>query len=136
MAFRIRGLDARKFAHLFGQSDGALAGQAVVRYKVDVHPGFPDRVTMQDLQVGETALLVNYEHLPVNSPYRSRHAIFVKEGIAMRYDALNQVPDVMTRRLLSLRAIDGHGCIVEAGLAQGDEIIPMIKDTTITTNER
>ena len=47
---------------------------------MDATPGYPDRIEMRDCVAGETVLLVNYEHLPVASPYRSAHAIFVREG--------------------------------------------------------
>jgi hypothetical protein len=30
--------------------------------------------------VGQTLLLLNYEHQPADSPYRSRHAILVSEA--------------------------------------------------------
>lgn len=126
MPFRIRGLDPAPFQSLFGLSDDDLAAQGVFRHWVDANPGFPDRITMSDLQVGDTALLLNYEHLPVISPYRSRHAIYVKEGASAAYDAMDEVPEVMSRRVISLRAIDRRGHIIDAGLAQGTEIAPLI----------
>ena len=126
MAFRVRGLDPAPFQRYFGLSDAALAAQGVVRYEVDTQPGFPDRVTMQDMAPGETALLMNYEHLPVASPYRSRHAIFVKEGAEAPYDAVDTVPDVMHCRMLALRGFDARGFILDADLAEGDGIAPLI----------
>jgi len=122
MTYRIKGLSPEPFRKFFGKSDAELEAAGVIRYAVDKTPGFPDRVTMQDLEVGETALLLNFEHLPVDSPYRACHAIFVKEGAAEAFDEVDQVPEVMTRRVISLRAIDGKGHIVEADLAEGGAI--------------
>jgi hypothetical protein len=36
--------------------------------------GFPCRVSLVDAEIGESVLLVNYEHLPAASPYRMRYA--------------------------------------------------------------
>ena len=78
--FVIRGLDPARFQALYGLGDAALAAAGVVRMRVDVSPGFPCRVTLTDVTPGEDVLLLNYEHLAVPTPYRSRHAIFVREG--------------------------------------------------------
>lgn len=126
MAFRIRGLDPAPFRKYYGLTDEALAAEGVVRYRVDAQPGFPDRVTMQDMPAGETALLLNFEHLPVASPYRSRHAIFVQEGAETPYDAVDEVPEVMRRRLVALRGFDRRGFILDADVAEGDGIEPLI----------
>jgi hypothetical protein len=73
--FRISALPAEPFEHLFGRSEQELAAQAVRRVVADRSPGFPCRVSLQDAVVGEPVLLVNHEHLPEDSPYRSRYAI-------------------------------------------------------------
>lgn len=126
MTFRIRGLSPDPFRRFYGLSDAALAAEGVVRHHVDEHPGYPDRITMQDLRPGDTALLLNYEQLPVASPYRSRHAIFVKEGAETPYEALDTVPEVMRRRIVALRGFDDRGFILDADLAEGDAIQPLI----------
>lgn len=127
MAFRIRGLSPDPFRRLYGLSDAALAAEGAVRHVVAPGMGAPDRVSMRDLGPGETALLLNFEHLPVDSPYRSRHAIFVAEGAETPYDAIDEVPEVMTRRIIALRGIDARGHIVAADLAEGAAIAPAIR---------
>ena len=122
MAFRITGLAPDRFRPFYGMSDAALAEHNVIRYRVDACPGFPDRITMADIPEGETALLLAHEHLPVASPYRSSHAIFVREGAEQPYDEVDEIPAVLRRRIISLRAIDADGMIVDADLAEGDEI--------------
>ncbi len=126
MTFRITGLDPSEFAPFFGLPEAELAAQNIQRHVVTESNACPDRITMVDLDPGENALLLNYEHLPVDSPYRSRHAIYVKEGAATAYDGTGVVPEVMQRRTLALRGIDSAGCIVDAVLATGDEIEPQI----------
>lgn len=127
MSFQISGLEPDQFSHLFGLPDDILKQQGVIRYVVEECPGYPDRVGLRDMAVGETALLLNYEHLPVQSPYRSRHAIFVSEEPQQAAHYIDQVPDVMTRRVISLRAFDEAHHIVHADLASGDEIVACIE---------
>lgn len=122
MAFRITGLDPRQFRPLFGLSDEDLARQGAVRCTVDTKPGFPDRVTLKDAEIGESIILLNYEHLPAASPYRSRHAIYVRECEAEPFDATDELPEVMAGRVLALRGIDADGHIRAAEIAEGDGI--------------
>lgn len=78
--YRITGLAPEPFLELYGLDDAELAARGAKRYIVDKTPGFPDRIEMRDLKLGERAILVNYTHQPANTPYRSSHAIFVGEG--------------------------------------------------------
>jgi hypothetical protein len=126
MAYRIRGLDPAPFTQFYHMQDAELEAAGVSRMRVDASPGFPDRVSLCDMEVGDAALLLNYEHLPVNSPYRSCHAIFVREGADTPADYQDSVPDVMRRRVMSLRGLDARGFIVDADLAEGDAIEPLI----------
>lgn len=127
MSFRIQGLEPDQFAHLYGLSDEALVAAGAKRYTVDAAPGFPDRVEVRDLDVGDTCLLVNYEHLPVDTPYRSRHAIFVREGATEALDVIDEVPEVIRRRTISLRAFDDEGDMLHAELVEGERLTPVIE---------
>jgi hypothetical protein len=122
MAFVISGLPLDDFRPLFGLPDEALAERGVVRYQVDAKPGFPCRVTLEDAEPGETVLLMNYEHQPADSPYRSRHAIFVSERAGETRRAVDEVPGALRGRFLSLRAFDDDGMMVDAELVQGAEL--------------
>jgi hypothetical protein len=126
MSYHVRGLNPEPFRKYFGLSEAELAKHGVYRYRVDTFPGFPCRISMRDLEPGETALLLNHEHLPLNSPYRARHAIFVGEGSAARYDRANVVPDVLKRRAIALRSYDARGMMLDADIADGDGIEPLI----------
>lgn len=115
----IRGLDPAPFAPLFGLSDAALAEHNIMRCHADAMPGFPCRITLEDAVPGESLLLVNYEHLPVASPYRSAHAIYVREGATEAAIYRNAVPVQLSVRLLSVRAFDDSGMMVEAEVIDG-----------------
>jgi Protein of unknown function (DUF1203) len=72
MNFRIRGLEARQFDHLFALSDAELAEHGAVR-RIAEGPR-PCRISLSDAKPGDELILVNYEHHPVSSPYRMRFA--------------------------------------------------------------
>lgn len=119
MAFRIRGIDPAPFRDLYALPDADLLARGARRYMVDASPGFPDRVELRDLEPGERALLVNYVHQPADTPYRASHAIFVREGAEQATELVDTVPEVMRRRILSLRAFDAAGMLVDAELVEG-----------------
>jgi hypothetical protein len=127
MSFRISALDRDEFAPLFGLSDAQLSERGIVRRVADRQPGFPCRVSLQDAEPGETLLLLNYEHLAVASPYRARHAIYVRENAQTAQPSVNEIPTVLRNRLLSLRAYDGAGMMVEADVVHGTDIEPVIE---------
>jgi hypothetical protein len=60
MNFRIRGLDARQFDHLFALSDPELAEHGAVRRIADGPR--PCRISLTDATPGDELILVNYEH--------------------------------------------------------------------------
>lgn len=122
MSFRIKGLPAETFAHLFALTDEELARHGAVRRIADDRkPGYPCRVSLADSQPGDELILVNYEHLPVDSPYRMRFAVFVRKGDAT-YDRIDEVPEQLRRRTLAVRAFDGKGMMVAFELADGREL--------------
>ena len=127
MQFQISALDLNQFSHLFGQSVNALADQGVLRMIVDSNPGYPCRVSLLDAEVGETALLINYEHQSMPTPYRSSHAIYVREHARQAMPEKNQVPYMFRHRLLSLRAFDASGMMVDADVTDGDSLESLIE---------
>jgi hypothetical protein len=121
-SFRIVGLQPVKFAAYFGKTDDELRALGARRYVVDEHPGFPDRIEMRDLEIGETAILLNYEHMDTPSPYRSSHAVFVREGASEPYDRVDEIPEVMRSRLLSVRSFTDDGMMLDAEVLPGTEL--------------
>ncbi len=122
MNFRISGLPAAQFTSLFGLSDSSLADRGIVRRIADRRPGYPCRVSLRDADVGEPVLLLNYEHLPTNSPYRSRHAIYVREYALEAKPSINEIPEALQIRLLSVRAFDDAGMMVDADVVAGTKL--------------
>jgi hypothetical protein len=122
MSFRIKGLPAEKFDHLFALSDEELAKRgAVRRIADDRQPGYPCRVGLTDSKPGDELLLVNYEHLPVDSPYRMRFAIYVRKGDET-FDRVDEVPEQLRGRMLAARAFDTKGMMLGCELVDGREL--------------
>ena len=126
MDFRITGLDPKPFEPLFAMSDGALASRRALRRVVDSQPGAPCRITLEDVPVGGEVILLNYEHLPVDSPYRASHAIYVSAA-RRPFDAVNVVPQALRSRLLSVRAFDAQGGMLDADITEGAVVEPLIE---------
>ena len=127
MSFRISGLPLAGFAPLMGRPDAELARHGVIRMQVDRRPGFPCRVSLRDAEPGETVLLLNYEHLSVATPYRSRHAIFVRENAEEVHPEIDEIPESLRIRLLSLRAFDRAGMLRDADVVQGSDLAAAIE---------
>ena len=116
MKFRIRGLEAGQFSHLFALSDAELAAHGALRKAAD--GPHPCRTSLTDATPGDEVILVNYEHHAVASPYRMRFAIYVRKG-EDTFDAVGRVPDQLRRRTLAVRGFDGKGMITGCELVEG-----------------
>ena len=127
MDFQISALNIEQFSHLFGQDEEALAKQGVRRVVVDSMPGYPCRISLQDAEVGETTLLLNYEHQPMPTPFRSSHAIFVREWASQAMPDRNDVPIMFRHRLLSVRAFDAAGMLIDADVTDGEHLESLIE---------
>jgi len=127
MAFRITGLSPEPFKELFGLSDASLANKGIRRYVAEAGSAFPDRIEMRDAEPGESLLLLNHEYQPADTPYRARHAIFVREDATEQYDRVDKVPQAMRTRVLSLRAFDAEDMIIDADLTDGTEVETVIE---------
>jgi hypothetical protein len=122
MHYRIAGLPPEPFRALYGLDDATLVARAMRRYRVDATPGFPCRITLEDLPAGTQAILTNYEHQPAASPYRAKGPIFVREGAEQVAVFEDHVPDVLARRILSLRGYDAAGYIQAAEVVDGRDL--------------
>jgi hypothetical protein len=127
MTYAITGLDPAPFAPLFGQSDAVLAAQGVIRVAVEAKPSAPCRITLEDAEPGETVLLLNHEHLAVDTPYRSRHAIYVRETAAPAARYVDEVPPALAVRLLALRAFDADDMMIDAEVTEGVDLPALIE---------
>ena len=125
MNFTVHGLSPEPFLPLYGLGDAELAQRRARRVIAD-GSGFPERIEMRDAEPGETLLLVNFEHQPADTPYRSSHAVYIREGATERWSGAH-LPEVMCKRLLSLRGFSIDESIVAADVVEGREAEPLIE---------
>jgi Protein of unknown function (DUF1203) len=62
--------------------------------------------------------LGSYEHLRVDSPYRMRFAIYVRKG-ERTYDGIDEVPEQLRKRMLTVRSFDRNGMMLKSELVDG-----------------
>jgi Protein of unknown function (DUF1203) len=121
MSFQIHALPAALFAPLFALSDEVLHARGIRRVVADSAPGFPCRVSLRDAVVGEHLLLSTYEHHPVDTPYRASGPVYVREAATQAHPGVDEVPELLRTRLLSLRAYDAKGMMRTADVVPGTE---------------
>jgi hypothetical protein len=127
MSYTISGLPIGLFAPLFGLSDDELARRGVSRTIVDAKPGFPCRITLAEAELGERVYLLNFEHQPARTPYRSSHAIFVREDASHTATSVDRIPESLRLRLLSVRAFDAEGTMIDADVVEGAQLEQLIE---------
>ncbi|WP_262029521.1 DUF1203 domain-containing protein [Microvirga sp. Mcv34] len=127
MSFQIRGLDAEPFAPLFDLNEAGLSAIGAERVHADEADAYPCRVSLTRVAVGEELLLLNHAHqTTATSPYRAAGPIFVsRSGKTGLYRG--ELPPMMRERLLSLRAYDAKAFIVDAEVAEGDDVLQVIE---------
>ncbi|KPF68432.1 hypothetical protein IP88_11805 [alpha proteobacterium AAP81b] len=122
MTFQITALDPAPYAPLFALSDDELRARGARRVVADASPGFPCRASLADAEPGETLILVNHQHLDGVTPYAAAHAVFFREGAAMAEPAPGEVPLVLRRRLLSVRAFNADKMMIDAEVLDGQDL--------------
>lgn len=128
MAYRIHGLPPAAFADLIGLDDAALAERGALRVTATSKPGFPCRVSLDDAEPGESLILLNHVSNDAATPYRSAHAIYVRESAAQAACYENALPPVFENRPLSLRGFDAEGMLRGALLALPGEADTKIRE--------
>jgi len=119
MTFQIKALDAEPFAGIFAMTDAELATVGARREVAQSKPGYPCRVSLRDAEVGEEVILLNHEHQAAATPYRARHAIFVRRGAERQDPAAGVVPEPLAIRLLSVRSFDAEHMMRRGDVVEG-----------------
>ena len=92
-----------------------------LRVRVDKPNSYPCRRCLQDGEPGETMLLCSYDPFIGQSPYSGPGPIYVHDRDCAPFDGAD-VPDQLTRRLLSVRAYDENHMLVDADVIEGAEL--------------
>jgi|SRR5688572_30164907 len=126
MTYRIKGLQPADFAALFEHDDAELEAGGMTRMSVD-NPNYPCRIALRDCDLGDEVILLNHVSHDGNNPYRASHAIFVSRSASEAADYVDAIPPALDHRILSLRAFDAKGMMIDAALVQPGEADPAIR---------
>lgn len=122
MNFQISALAAQDFQHYFDMDAETLARHRGRRLIAGPKGGYPCRVSLADAEPGEELLLITFDHQAGDSPYRSSGPIYVRRNAETAQCPPGAVPEMLRRRLLSLRAYDDSHSIVHADVAEGTDL--------------
>jgi hypothetical protein len=125
MHYVIQGLDPAAFAPLFELDEAALASRGIMPMRVD-SAGYPCRISLENAPLHDRVLLLHYEHHTARSPFRASHAIFVAASSRELRQYHNTIPPALESRLLSIRAFDRGGMMLDAAVVAGAEAEPVI----------
>ncbi|MEO7802331.1 MAG: DUF1203 domain-containing protein [Ginsengibacter sp.] len=117
--FQIKALPAENFNHLFNLDKKELKNLGAIRMTVDKKPGFPCRVSLKDAEVGQEVLLFSYQHHKTYSPYQASGPVFVTTNAIAASPAVNEIPEILQHRFLSIRAYDEHGMMKASSVVEG-----------------
>jgi len=121
MRFQVVALPLESFKPLFGLDDAALRARGIER-RVDEEGGAPCRVSLEDAAPGETVYLLNHVHHDVASPYRAAGPIYVRERAITASLEPGELPKMLERRLLSVRAYDTNAMLVTSEVVEGTSL--------------
>jgi hypothetical protein len=125
-SFQITGLPLRDFSSLFFLNEAELAKRGARRMIADKNPGFPCRISLKDAERGDRMILLPYVHHNSESPYRSSGPIFVCESASEASLDMNEIPPLVASRLLSVRAYDRCGMMVNSDVTEGAAVAETI----------
>lgn len=136
MTFQIQALSQDHFKHLFTMTDEELHKQRARRITADSKPGYPCRVSLAEADIGDTLILLHYQHLDIDSPYAASHAIYVRKSAEQAHLMPGEIPYSLSSRQLSVRAFDADGLMQMAEIVDGADLAvqleTMMADPAIT----
>lgn len=109
-------------AELFAMDDKQLASRGAKRMTVGQSPGTPCRVSLRDADVDEQVILAPFKHHDVATPYQASGPVFVREHAITADCAINEIPEMLHHRLLSVRAYDVEGMMLDAEVVAGNAL--------------
>jgi len=119
--FKISAIE-NKYNHLFDLTEKELIEKGAVIMIADEKPGFPCRITLEDAEIGEEIVLFPFQHHKTNSPYQSSGPIFMRKNAKKVELEINEIPEMLSKRLQSLRVYDKNGMMIDAKTLEGKEI--------------
>ncbi|MCO7188558.1 MULTISPECIES: DUF1203 domain-containing protein [unclassified Pseudoalteromonas] len=125
--FKISGIDKHSFSELLNLNEQELESHNAKWITADANPGYPCRVSLIEANIGERVLVLPYLHHNADSPYRASGPIFVRENAIEAKLDINEIPEILRKRQLSIRAYNKQQIMIHAEILQGSELAPGIR---------
>lgn len=126
--FQFIALKDKEFNNLFLMGEEELKNIGAVKMIADKKPGFPCRVSLKDAEIGDEVISLNYQYHFVNSPYKANGPIFIRKGATTAMLDVNEIPDIIHHRYLSVRGYNIDSMLVDARVTEGVNLRGMIDD--------
>ncbi len=123
----VSGLDETGFQKLFDLNELELAKLGAVKIIATSKPGYPCVISLDDAEIGEEIILLPYDHINSNSPFRSRGPVYVRNNVR-KVLLENSVPENLKIRRLSVRVYDDKDMMVNARTIDGRELEKFIQE--------
>lgn len=120
--FQIIPLASSLFKTYFKMSALELQRAGAYTFKSDEYPCYPCRVSLEDAKVGEIVLALEFEHHTVHGPFRSSGPIFVRSNASEAKFKKNEIPGMLSHRLLSVRGYNIKGIMIAAETTPGSDL--------------
>jgi len=125
--FQFEALDKKAFDFFMKLNDEELESHQAKWMNVDEAPGYPCRVSLEDAKIGERVLFLPYWHHDVKSAYRAMGTVLIRENANTTKLQINEVPQMLLHRVLSIRAYDTDNMMVDHDIAEGSELAFTLK---------
>ncbi|WP_172840884.1 DUF1203 domain-containing protein [Allosphingosinicella indica] len=109
-------------------TEAALSERGAMRVISDSPTGYPCRISLAEAAPGDHLILFNYISHDCAGPFRTAYAIYVREDAELAPCFEDEVPPILARRTLGLRAFDSGGMLRAAALALPGEADAKIRE--------
>ena len=115
--FIIKAIEQKHLSELSGKTSNLFRNARWII--AESKPGYPCRVSLKEAEIGERILVVTYKYHDVDSPYQASGPIFIRENAETAKLKTNEIPEVLTERVLSVRAYNFDSEMIAAETTQG-----------------
>ena len=126
-SFQLVGLPPEPFAPFFAMTDRELAGWDARRVIAGESDRLPCRISLVDAACGDELLLLPYPHQPADTPYNASGPIYVRRAARQKILDAGEIPDYVSRRLISVRGYDADHFMIDADVCDGPNVAAEIE---------
>ena len=119
--WQVKNIEQEICDRMFRMSNQELQQNNAVKRIIKEPFSAPCRLTLTDMNPGDEAILFNYFHHNVDSPYRAMGPVFVKCNSKKCKLSTNTLPEiVLPQRRFSIRSFDVNSMTIDAEIVLGE----------------